>query len=136
MLIVPNNGAHPSVGTRIVVAWNARREAVRAVFDAMPLLRHADSVSMVQIDPAHGNGAEPLDAVSDALSRHGVRCDRQVIPSTHGDAGAALLGHCKATGADLLVMGCYGHSRLREFVFGGATRHVLANMLLPVLMSH
>ena len=136
VLIIPNQGTHPPVGKRIVLAWNGRREAARAVFDALPLLRQAESVSLVQIDPAHENGAESFDALSDALDRHVIRYGSQVIKSTDGNVGHALLGHCKSTDADLLVMGCYGHSRLREIVFGGATRYVLASMTLPVLMSH
>ena len=136
VLIVPNEGVVQSAGMRIVLAWNARREAARAMFDALPLLRHADSVSLVQVDPSHGEGTDSLAAVSDALDRHGIRVGQDVISSAKGDAGAALLAQCKTASADLLVMGCYGHSRLREIVFGGATRHVLAHMTLPALMSH
>lgn len=136
VLIVPNEGAFQTFGKRIVLAWNGRREAARATFDALPLLRQAESTWLVQVDPPQGAGAETLAAVSAALDRHGVRCQAEVIQSPNGDAGKALLGRCETANADLLVMGCYGHSRLREIVFGGATRHVLASMTLPVLMSH
>ena len=136
VLLVPNEGTQPSVDKRIILAWNGRREAARAVFDALPLLRQAESVSLVQVDPVQEDEAGAFDFLLDTLDRHGICCGSQVIKSTDGNVGAALLGHCKSADADLLVMGCYGHSRLREIVFGGATRHVLASTTLPVLMSH
>jgi nucleotide-binding universal stress UspA family protein len=131
--VVPNKGTQRSIGKRIVVAWNGRREAARALFDALPLLQRADKVSVVRVGVCDETA---MAAVCAALGHHGVHCDAQVVQSQNGEAASAILDHCKAVNADLLVMGCYGHSRLREFVLGGATRYVLRNMSVPVLMSH
>jgi nucleotide-binding universal stress UspA family protein len=139
VLIVPNDPPRERTGDTVLVAWNGRREAARAVFDAVPILQRAKSVKVVWINPqAEGEAAQDVPAadVCTALARHAVKCEatEQVRPKQ--GVGETLLGLAKDTGADLLVMGCYGHTRFREFVFGGATRHVLANMPIPVLMSH
>jgi nucleotide-binding universal stress UspA family protein len=119
------------------VGWTERREAARAVFDALPLLQRADLVTVLEVDPEPGpEAAENQLALCATLVHHRVTCEVQTAQSRHGDVGDALLACCERTCADLLVMGCYGHSRLREFVLGGATRHLLAVMTLPVLMSH
>jgi nucleotide-binding universal stress UspA family protein len=139
VLIVPNTGTHERVGDKVLVAWNARREAVRAVFDALPILRRAKEVNVVWVNPqSERERAQDVPAgdICAALARHGVKCTavEQVRPG--GDVGETLLVCAHDWGADLLVMGCYGHTRLREFVFGGASRHVLVHTSIPVLMSH
>jgi nucleotide-binding universal stress UspA family protein len=119
VLMVPNEGVHSGIGSRVVLAWNGRREATRAAFDALPLLREAKEVKVLWIDPlSEGEDAGAFAAASD------------------GNVGATLLSRAIEHRADLLVMGCYGHSRLSELVFGGATRHILKHMAIPVLMSH
>jgi nucleotide-binding universal stress UspA family protein len=137
VLIIPNGGSARPVPNRVVVGWTARREATRAMFDALPLLKRADKVTLLEVDP--GPVQETMQyrtAASATLARHGVFCEAEAVVSSHGNVGDALLEYCKRTRADLLVMGCYGHSRLREFVLGGASRRLLAGMALPVLMSH
>ena len=139
VLIVPNAGTHAGVGEKVLVAWNARREAVRSVFDALPILQRAKEVKVVWVNPQSEHELAqdiPAADICATLARHGVKCEatEQVQPSV--GVGETLLAGAKDMGADLLVMGCYGHTRLREFVFGGASRHVLAHMPLPVLMSH
>ena len=139
VMIVPNTGTHERGGDKVLVAWNARREAARAVFDALPILQRAKEVKVVWVNPdSERERAQDIPAgdICAALARHGVKCEavEQVQPS--GDVGGTLLACAKDWGADLLVMGCYGRTRLREFVFGGASRHVLAHMSIPVLMSH
>jgi nucleotide-binding universal stress UspA family protein len=137
VLIVPNLGLHRAMPTRIVVGWANRREASRAVFDALPLLQRADKVTVVEVDSTLGEeGTEIRRALCATLARHGVTCEEETSVSRHGNVGDALLAFCQRANANLLVMGCYGHSRLREFVLGGASRHVLGSMTLPVLMSH
>jgi nucleotide-binding universal stress UspA family protein len=137
VLIIPNRGTHRPVPKRIVVGWTERREAARAVFDALPLLQRADLVTVLEVDsdPAPEAGQNRV-ALCATLGHHGVTCEVVTAVSRHGYVGDTLLAWCERTRADLLVMGCYGHSRLREFVLGGATRHLLADMTLPVLMSH
>jgi nucleotide-binding universal stress UspA family protein len=125
------------VGRRALIAWNGRREAARAVHDALPLLTDAEQTVVLTV------GAEPSDAEADPaaeilrhLGRHDlpVRAAHEV--ETDLDIADILLNRAAESGADLLVMGAYGHSRLREFVLGGATRSILRQMTLPVLMAH
>jgi nucleotide-binding universal stress UspA family protein len=139
VLIVPNEGPQRDVGERVLVAWNARREAARAVFDALPLLQRAKEVKVIWVNPqSEGELARDVPAadICTALARHGVKCEATQAVQPHTNVGRTLLMQAKDYGADLLVMGCYGHSRLREFVLGGASEYVLRHMTVPVLMSH
>lgn len=139
VLIIPRSGTYAEPIKRVVVAWNGKREAARAVFDALPFLKQASEVIVLWVDPRADSdvaGDLPGIDVCQALARHGVKCEATQNMRPAVDVGDALLSAVKTNGAELLVMGCYGHSRLREFVFGGATRHVLRHMTVPVLMSH
>jgi nucleotide-binding universal stress UspA family protein len=139
VLIVPYQTGVTSLGRRVLVAWNGRREAARAVYDALPILQQADAVRVVAAKAS--NEAATTDDVRagdicTALARHGVTCEASIANRSGLHAGHVLLAEAREFEADLLVMGCYGHSRVREFILGGATRHVLSHMQLPVLMSH
>jgi nucleotide-binding universal stress UspA family protein len=139
VLIVPYIGAGASFGERAVVAWDASREAARAVNDALPLLRRAQKVGVVSVNPRpwpFAHGEEPGADIGLHLARHGVKVEVQRIEARDVDVPNALLSHLADQSADLLVMGAYGHSRLREFVLGGTTRTILAEMTVPTLMSH
>jgi nucleotide-binding universal stress UspA family protein len=139
VLLVPNSGPHEWVGENVLVAWNARREAARAAFDALPLLQRAKEVKVVWVNPQSEGDREddiPAADMCAALARHGVKCTAAEQVRPREGVGETLLACAKDFGADLLVMGCYGHTRLREFVFGGASRYVLGHMSIPVLMSH
>jgi nucleotide-binding universal stress UspA family protein len=119
-----------------LVAWNASREATRAAHDALPFLHAAERVVLCAIgDPAT---ADPgLEDAAAMLDRHGVAVQVEQVPGPDSGTGVgeALLARAAEHGADLLVMGAYGHSRLREFVLGGTTRRVLREATLPVLFS-
>jgi nucleotide-binding universal stress UspA family protein len=109
------------------------------VFDALPLLQRAKDVTALWVDPAKDKAAAgdlPGAELCTSLARHGVRCTAVSAASDVGDVGRELLTQVKANRADLLVMGAYGHTRWREFLLGGASKHVFANMSCPVLMSH
>ena len=137
VLFVPYAGRWRSTGKRVLVAWNASREAARAVSDALPLLRRAEAVEVVAFEPRPGDHGElPGADIALYLARHGVKATaaRQSAPEI--DIGAQILSRAADTSADLIVMGGYGHSRLRELVLGGATRSLLEAMTVPVLMSH
>lgn len=139
VLMIPNAGRYPKIGERINVAWNSRREASRAVFDALPLLTAAQRVRIVWVNPQGEKeiaGDLPGAEIAATLARHGVKCE--VAPTTSSDIGVGdvILSGLSDDSADLLVMGAWGHSRMRELVFGGATRHILEHMTVPVLMSH
>jgi nucleotide-binding universal stress UspA family protein len=139
VLIMPNTGVHERVGETVLLAWNGRREAARATFDALPILQRAKSVKVVWINPQSESEAVqdlPVADICAALARHAVKCEATEQVRPREGVGETLLGAAQDCGADLLVMGCYGHTRFREFVFGGASRHVLAHMSIPVLMSH
>lgn len=139
VLILPNVGAYEGVGEKVLVAWNARREAARAVFDALPILQRAKEVKVVWVNPQSEHDLArdiPAADICTALARHGVKCQATEQLQPRAGVGETLLACAKDMSADLLVMGCYGHTRLREFVLGGASRYVLAHMSLPVLMSH
>jgi nucleotide-binding universal stress UspA family protein len=139
ILIVPSRGDHAEVGRRVLVAWNGGREAARAAFDALPLLKGADVVRILWVNP--GDEEElaqdvPAADLATALARHKVRAEAAEVTRGDREVGQTLLDAAQEMGADLLVMGCYGHSRLREYVLGGATRVLLRRMTIPVLMSH
>lgn len=127
----------PSMCRRVLVGWNAGREATRAVADALPFLSRAETVELLVVDHERrtSHGEEPGADVARHLARHGVQVDVRRLSSDGGDVGHLLLSRAASFGADLLVMGAYGHSRLTELVFGGATRTALREATLPVLMS-
>lgn len=139
LLIVPRERRFKSMGESVLLAWNGRREAARAVFDALPLLQKAKTISVVCVNPPQDQNQDASLAGTDiatTLARHGVQAEtiRDVARGT--SVGQELLTQGADIGCDLIVMGGYGHSRFREFVLGGATRHVLDHMTVPVLMSH
>jgi nucleotide-binding universal stress UspA family protein len=139
VLVVPYAGEFPDVGREILVAWNGRREATRALHDAMFLLPEAESVTLIEIDPPAPGAAAPAASaaqVAAALTRRGIAAKAQT--DTAGDIGVSdlLLSRAADLDADLIVMGAYGHSRMREFVLGGVSRDIFRHMTVPVLMSH
>ena len=136
VLIIPNGRDSTQIASRVLVAWNGRREAARAVFDALPLLQQADAVKVMRIIEGDEDIELPATDICHSLVRHGVKTNKTQRVSAAVGSGPALMAEADAFDADLVVMGCYGHSRLREFVFGGATRHFLQKMRVPVLMSH
>ena len=136
-LVVPYIGAAKTIGERVMVAWDAGREAARAVHDALPVLERAKSVVVLVINPRRGNhGAEPGADIALHLARHGIKVQAQNIKVKDISVADALLSRLADQGIDLLVMGAYGHSRLRELVLGGVTRQIFQEMTVPVLMSH
>ena len=137
VLILPTVGSFPTIGKRILVAWNPSREATRAVTDAIPLLQRADSVHVMAVNPKAGeHGGVPGADIGLYLARHGVRVEVKTDHGAEIDVGNELLSRAADLDADLIVMGGYGHSRLKEWVLGGATRTILESMTAPVLMSH
>lgn len=139
VLAVPFAGDFPTLGQRVLVAWNASREAARAVNDALPLLREAAAVTVLAVNPRrgiNGHGDVPAADIALHLARHGVRAEAAHTVATDIPEGEALLSYAADIGADLIVCGAYGHSRARELVFGGVTRTLLGEMTAPVFLSH
>lgn len=139
VLVMPDQPSPGGLGRRALIAWDGSSEAARAVFDALPILKSAAAVRIVWVapenDPYLAVGLQPADAVA-MLARHGVHCDACSVQRPRGLTGRTILEAASEFRADLLVMGCYGHSRLLEFVLGGASRYVLENATIPLLLSH
>lgn len=139
LLVVPYAGRFASVGERVLVGWNGSREAARAIGDALPVLSRAKRVVVMAANPKtgpHGLGDEPCADIARHLSRHGCKVEASHVVTDVVEPGDSLLNMAADEGCDLLVMGAYGRSRLRELVLGGMTRFILQHMTVPVLMSH
>jgi nucleotide-binding universal stress UspA family protein len=138
VLVVPTAWKPRECGRDITVAWDSSREAARAAFDALPLLARASRVRLITVGRQQevGTNANPASELASTMARHGLNLEVQVFGSESRHTGDTILTKVESDGSDLLVMGVYGHSRLREFILGGATRDVLKNMTVPVLMSH
>lgn len=135
VIAVPFAGEFKTLGRRVLVAWNGSREAARATHDALPFLTQADKVMVLSVN-APGEEHIPGADISTHLARHGVCVEIHNRVLDDVGVGDAILNAASDYGADLLVIGAYGHSRLRELVLGGVTRHLLRHMTVPVLMSH
>jgi nucleotide-binding universal stress UspA family protein len=121
----------------VMVCWDGSRAAARAAADAMPFLTRSGTTSVVVADTQSAKSADlPGTDIATHLTRHGVNATIERIPVSKIDVSNAILSYAADTGADLIVMGGYGHSRLREFILGGTTRGMLASMTKPTLMSH
>jgi nucleotide-binding universal stress UspA family protein len=137
VLVVPYAGNFTDAGKRVLVAWNASREATRALTDSIPLLREAEAVHVVAFDPAAAaHGEVPGADIGLYLARHGIKVTVSQQSAPDVDVGNQLLSRAADLGADLIVMGAWGHSRLQELVLGGVTQAILQSMTVPVLMSH
>jgi len=136
-VMLPRNWTPGVIGKRIMVAWAPRREAARAVADAIPLIETAETVHVAMVDPDIGedaHGEEPGADLAAALARHDVEVD--ALPSAGQSVAGRLLTHAADCNADLIVMGGYGHWSLRETLFGGVTRDIVRDSALPLLLAH
>ena len=138
-LIIPFIGAEAKPPKHILVAWDGSSAAARALNDALPLLQNADLVEVMTVNPGKDSvneGDVPAHDICLHLARHDVTVEARVSHATDISTADLFLSHACDMGADLMVMGAYGHSRVREFIFGGVTKHMLKHMTIPVLMSH
>ncbi len=138
VLVLPEAGTLVARPKRIVLAWNQSREALVAARRAMPFLKQAEQVVVTVVDPS-AYGAERSDPggnLCQLLVRHGVRAEVSVLAKTLPRVSEVLARQCQDIGADMLVMGAYGHSRFREAILGGATRNMLEGAEVPVFMAH
>jgi nucleotide-binding universal stress UspA family protein len=138
-LIAPPGWKGPSIGKRVVIAWDASREATRALSEADDILEFAEAVTVMTVDAKpkmFGHGDQPGANIAAHLSRRGLPADVRNVDSMGRSASLAILEEAKTLNADLVVMGGYAHSRLRELVFGGATRELLRSATVPLLMAH
>lgn len=138
VLVVPYVGRYPQIGRNVVIAWKAGRESARAVFDALPILKQAEQVQILEVNEggSRRSGVAPDSSIAVALARHGIKPTVRTSPAGDISVGDEILSRLADMGADLLVMGAYGHARMRELVFGGVTRHIAKHMTVPTLFSH
>jgi nucleotide-binding universal stress UspA family protein len=135
VLILPYAGTFRTVGAKALVAWDESVEATRAISNALPILERASNVTVAVFNAPLSEGERPGQDIALFMARHGVPCVVSAQTSRVG-VGSCLLTMASDLGADLIVMGGYGHSRLREMLLGGATAAILESMTVPVLMSH
>jgi nucleotide-binding universal stress UspA family protein len=137
MIMVPYIQKAPFKTDNVIICWDGSRTAARAVADAIPILGKSSRIEIVSVTNERGKEDEIEGAdIGQHLARHGLKVDVHRISRGNIDVADALLSHAADSAADLMVMGGYGHSRLREFVLGGVTRSIFQSMTLPVLLSH
>lgn len=136
VLLVPYIGTHDTVGKKVLVAWDGGREAARAVGDALPLLMEAEEVTVISVNRDPDSQRPSTAALSEHLKRHGVPANNHDAKVDDISATDYMLNRASDEGADLLVMGAYAHSRIRELVLGGMTKRMLKHMTVPIFMSH
>lgn len=138
VLVVPPNNGQTGAFKKVAVGWNASREACRAAFDSLPILQKADEVSLLWVNPEkkpNEAGKLPGAELATALARHDVNVTAQGL-SNRKKTAAAMAEYVAANKVDLLVLGAYGHTRLREQLFGGVTEHFLKNTTCPILFAN
>ncbi len=137
VLVVPFIQSAPFAPDRVLLCWDGSRSAARAIADAFPILERAGNIDVVTIATRDDNREEiPGADIAHHLARHGFKVDLQRLVSPDVDVPNSILSYAADRSSDLIVMGGYGHSRLREFILGGATRGVLSAMTVPTFMSH
>jgi nucleotide-binding universal stress UspA family protein len=136
VLVVPYIQSSGLKLDRVMVCWDGSRNAARAVADAMPMLLRAGRVEVVTIESRERRNELVGAKIAEHLARHGLKVELKPIIGVDTDVAASILSHAADNAADLIVMGGYGHSRLREFVLGGATDGMLRAMTVPTLMAH
>ncbi len=135
ILVLPIKGDAKFDTTEVLIGWDGGREASRATFDALPILKKAKRVMIARVDEAPRGRLGGAD-IAESLAHHNVKAEILSVSSDGMNVGETLLRAASDQGAGLLIMGAYGHSRFTEFIFGGATRHVINHVQLPVLMAH
>ena len=121
---------------RVMVCWDGSRNAARAIADAMPLLKKAKAIDVVTVESRERRNEIAGIEIAEHLARHGLKIELKPIVATDTDVANTILSYAADASTDLIVMGGYGHSRLREFILGGATRGILGAMTVPTLMAH
>lgn len=136
VLVVPYIQKEPIQLGRVMLCWDGSRNAARAFADAMPLLERAKTLDVITIATADRRNELPGADIAHHLARHGINVELKRIVAPDSDVANTILSYAADSSADLIVMGGYGHSRLREFVLGGVTRSMLSTLTVPTLMSH
>lgn len=140
VLLVPKSGHFDGFGKRVLVCWNASRQAVRAINDAMLLLQSADKVTVLVVNPekpsSGDHGDIPSADIALHLARHGVKAEATSVKSNQSDVGKIILSRAFDANVDMIVAGVYGHSEAREWILGGVTKTLLFETTVPTFLSH
>jgi len=137
VVVVPHVQTEGLKLERVLVCWDGSRPATRAIADGLPFLQRAKAVEIMAVSGERGKGQELAGTnMARHLERHGLTVELRRVSAADGDVPSAIQSHAAASGTDFMVMGGYGHSRLREFILGGVTRTILTSTTIPVLMSH
>lgn len=136
-LLLPDNNIEFAKMSKVAIAWNGRTEAAKAIHRALPVLKNAESVNVIVIDPKEADvGEDPGNDIAAFLARYGIKVTVDVLSSGGKSVQEKLLQRVLDVDADLLVMGAYGHTKFREWLVGGATRDMLKAATVPVFMMH
>jgi nucleotide-binding universal stress UspA family protein len=136
VLLVPYIGVSDYTPNNVVIAWDGSSTATRAIHAALPMLDKSDKITVLVVEKKAEGGSQPGAEIATYLARHGLDVTIDVVTNPQTSIADTLLNYVSDHGNDLVVMGGYGHSRMREFLFGGATREILEAMTVPVLMAH
>lgn len=139
IVALPASWRGPHLGKRVIIAWDGGREAARAAFDALPLLLKSEAVRLVSVNGFRNEPIRqftPADEIAVALSRHGASVESCSLESSRRSVSEELQAQALDFGADLLVMGCYGHARMRERILGGVSRDMLQEVPIPLLLAN
>jgi len=137
VLAIPDKCKFDGIANHALIAWNPGKSSSRAVFDAVPILRSAKAATLYSVASKNPKaGITPEQYMTLTLNRHDIHAETVVEQKNGKTVGTAILDYAEKSNSDLLVIGCYGHSRLREIVFGGVTRHILKNATIPLFLSH
>lgn len=137
VMLVPYIGSNAFQPKNVLIGWDGSSTATRAIHAALPVLEHADKITLLVIEKhAHKDEGQPGADVANYLARHNMNVTIDVVTNPQTSVADTVLNQVSDNGNDLVVMGGYGHSRMREFLFGGATREILDAMTVPVLMAH
>lgn len=140
-LVVPQEGDFEQIGKDVTIAWKPTKEAARAAFDSLPILKNAERVRILTVtetgdSQSDGSNRTSSDELASSLLRHGVHAETETVAQDDLSVANRLLVHTRRKYQDLIVMGVYGHSKFREFILGGVSRDVLQNTKVPVLLAH
>ena len=139
VLVIPYAGSFPTLGRRVLVAWNGSAQSARALADAFPFLQRAEHVTILGVNPESFRKSKhdrPGAEIAEYLSHHGITAELREVAAADVSVDDMILSQAYDDGADLIVMGAYGHPRAREIILGGATRGIFKQMTVPLLMSH
>ena len=136
VLLVPYIGVSDYTPNNVLIAWDGSSTATRAIHAALPMLDKSDKITVLVVEKKAETDSQPGAEIATYLARHGLDVTIDVVTNPQTSIADTLLNYVSDHGNDLVVMGGYGHSRMREFLFGGATREILAAMTVPVLMAH